>query len=57
MQVAGKAGLFSGWSSAANSTAVEWQHICFLMEQLVSKHRDVYDDKESTRKIEAIKSH
>lgn len=29
----------------------------FLMEQLVSKHWDVYDDKESTRKIEAIKSH
>ena len=29
----------------------------FLMEQLVSKHWDVYDDKESTRKREAIKSH
>lgn len=29
----------------------------FLMEQLVSKHWDVYDDRESTRKIEAIKSH
>lgn len=29
----------------------------FLMEQLVSKHWDIYDDKEGTRKIEAIKSH
>lgn len=28
----------------------------FLMEQLVSKHWDVYDDRESGRKIQAIKS-
>lgn len=54
-----------GWQGRA----VPWMIFCskfhsrgvaahlFLMEQLVSKHWDVYDDKESTRKIEAIKSH